>query len=102
MQNISEIRELIDELDAKIHDYNDTTTWSKSNASESLFPWIVEQGPKIIDSWRELAALIRLMPGDDLMGLVAKLEQIQMLVANQEVLQLAIKLNRKPEPVREE
>jgi hypothetical protein len=97
MQNISEIRQIIDELEIKIESYGDKTVWQKTNSSD-WYTFIIESGPKIIQSWRELAALIGLTPGDQLLELQAKLESIQSMVANQEVMQLAMKLNRKAPP----
>jgi hypothetical protein len=97
MQNISEIKVLIDEMEMKIESYGDKTVWQKSNSSD-WYTFIVESGPKIIQSWRELAALVRLTPGDQLLELIAKLESIQAMVANQDVMQLAVKLNRSVAP----
>jgi hypothetical protein len=97
MQNISEIKTLIDEMEMKIESYSDKSVWQKSNSGD-WYTFIIENGPKIIASWRELAALIRLTPGDQLLELIAKLEQIQEMVANQDVMHLAIKLNRHVAP----
>jgi hypothetical protein len=94
MQNISEIRILIDEMENKIDSYGDKTVWQKSNSGD-WYTFVIESGPKIIESWRQIAALISLMPGDQLLDLATKLESIQLMVANQEVMQLAIKLNRR-------
>jgi hypothetical protein len=93
MQNISEIKMLIDEMEHKINSYGDKTVWQKSNSSD-WYTFVTESGPKIIESWRELAALVRLTPGDQLLELVAKLESIQAMVANADVMQLAMKLNQ--------
>jgi hypothetical protein len=97
MQNISEIKILIDDMEAKIESYGDKTVWQKSNSSD-WYTFVVENGPRIIQSWRELAALVRLTPGDQLLELISKLENIQAMVANQDVMQLAIKLNRSVAP----
>jgi hypothetical protein len=97
MQNISEIKILIDEMETKIDSYGDKTIWQKSNSSD-WYTFIVESGPRIIQSWRELAAIVRLTPGDQLIELLAKLESIQAMVANQDVMQLAMKLNRNVVP----
>jgi len=94
MQNISEVAQIIDDLERKLEEYSDKTLWKQSNSTD-WHTWILSEGPKIVDSWRELAALIRLTPGDELLALMAKLEQIQTMVANQDVMQLAMKLNRK-------
>jgi hypothetical protein len=101
MQNISEVRMLVDEMERRIESYGDRTVWQKSDTTD-WFTFIIEEGPRIIQSWRELAALIGLTPGDQLLTLQAKLESIQEMVANAEVMQLAIKLNRKAEPKTDE
>jgi hypothetical protein len=97
MQNISEVARIIDDLERKLEEYADKTLWKQTNSTD-WHTWIISEGPKIVDSWRELAALIRLTPGDQLLELIAKLEQIQVMVANQDVMQLAMKLNRKVAP----
>jgi hypothetical protein len=94
MQNISEVREIIDELETRIETYGDKAVWQKSSQTD-WYTFIVEKGPKLIQSWRELAALVGLTPGDQLIELQAKLESIQQMVSNQEVMQLALKLNKK-------
>jgi hypothetical protein len=93
MQNITEVREIIDELEDRIESYGDKAVWQKSSTTD-WFTFITEKGPRIVESWRSLAALISLTPGDQLIELQAKLESIQQMVSNQEVMQLAIKLNR--------
>lgn len=94
MKSIAEVGALIDELEAKLESYSDKTVWQKSNVSE-WYPWILEEGPKIIESWRELAALIKLTTGDQLIDLMNRWESIQKLAADQEVLSLAVKFNRR-------
>lgn len=94
MQNIAEIKELIDELEAKIESYSDKTLWQKSNVTE-WYPWILSEGPKIIQSWREIAGMISLMKGDQLLELIAKWEQMLALINQTETLELALKYGRK-------
>jgi hypothetical protein len=101
MQNISEIRNLIDEMEAKIDSYGDKTVWQKSNSGD-WYTFVTEHGPKIIASWREIAGLISLCSGEQLLELMAKWENIQLLVQNQEVLQLAMKFKRNVAPPNSE
>jgi hypothetical protein len=96
MQSISEVRQIIDELETRIEHYGDRTLWQKSNQTD-WYEFIIANGPKIVASWRELAALIGLTPGDQLLELQARWENIQSMVANQEVLAIAMKYNRKNE-----
>jgi hypothetical protein len=94
MQNITEVARIIDDLERKLEEYADKTLWKQTNSNDWQ-SWILTEGPKIVDSWRELAALIRLTPGDQLLELIAKLENIRAMVANQDVMHLAMKLNQK-------
>jgi hypothetical protein len=97
MQNISEVTIIIDDLERKLAEYSDKTLWKQSNSTD-WHTWILTEGPKIVDSWRELAALIRLTPGDQLLELISKLESIRAMVSNQDVMHLAMKLNSKVGP----
>jgi hypothetical protein len=90
MQNISEVKDLIDELENRIESYGDRSVWQKSNQTD-WYTFIIEKGPKIVASWRELASLISLTPGDQLIELQRKWENIQQLMTNQEVLGIAMK-----------
>lgn len=94
MQHIAEVREIIDELEAKLESYTDKTLWQKSNVSE-WYPWILEEGPKIIASWRELAGMVSLMNGDQLLDLLNKWEQMLMMINQEETLALALKFKRR-------
>jgi hypothetical protein len=100
MQNISEVAIIIDNLENKINEYSDKTMWKASNSTD-WHTWMLSEGPKIVESWRELAALIRLTPGDELMALMARLDNIKAMVANQDVMNLAMKLNKSAAPPSE-
>jgi hypothetical protein len=94
MQNIAEVSAIIDELEIKIEEYSDRTLWQRSNTTD-WFTFIIDKGPKIVASWRELAGLIGLTKGDQLLELIAKWESIQALMQNQDVMQLAMKYSKK-------
>jgi hypothetical protein len=97
MKDLIEVRQIIDELDDRIKSYGDKAVWMKSSQTD-WFTFIVEKGPKIVDSWRELSALIQLTPGDQLIALQNRLDMFQQMAANPEVMELAIRLNRKVVP----
>jgi hypothetical protein len=101
MLKISEVREIIDELEQRISSYSDKSVWQKTSQTD-WYTFIIDKGPKIVDSWRELAALISLTSGDQLLELQAKWEMFQNLTSNPEVLQLALKFKRTDAPPKGE
>ncbi|HSY77543.1 MAG TPA: hypothetical protein VK890_11835, partial [Bacteroidia bacterium] len=78
---------------AKIESYTDASLWQKTDVT-SLYPWIIDEGPKVIASWRELAALISLMNVDQYEQLVTKWEQMLALLAQSDTLELAMKFKK--------
>jgi hypothetical protein len=102
MLAISEITPIIDALEERLEAYSDKTMWKTSANQSDWQTWILTEGPKIVQSWRELASLISLTPGDQLIELQNKWESIQGLMQNSEVLAIALKYQRKQGPAAHE
>jgi hypothetical protein len=97
MQNISEVQTIIDELETRINAYSDKAVWQKSNTTD-WYTFIIEKGPIIVHSWRELAGMISLASGDQLLKLQAEWDQMFMLLEKSEALSIAMKFKSKREP----
>jgi hypothetical protein len=100
MQNISEVKDLIDELENRIESYGDKSVWQKSNQTD-WYTFIIEKGPKIVASWREIAGMISLTSGDQLLELQAKWEQMLLLINQSETLGIAMKFKKSGAPQKE-
>lgn len=94
INSITEVRPIIDEFESRLEQYTTKPGWQKSSL-ELWQNFLVIEGPKIIDSWRELAGLISLLPEDELNKVIVKWDQILQLLNSEETLFLALKHRKK-------
>jgi hypothetical protein len=94
MANITETSTIIDEFERRLERYGERNTWQKASF-EDWNPWLLTEGPKIIQAWREIAFLIKSISSEELLRAQEKWAQALDFNKDSELMQLAAKFARK-------
>ena len=89
-----EVNELIDEFDRRLSQFPDKSTWQKTNMAD-WYPWLIEEGPRIIQAYRMMAGILSLVPKSDLERFQYKWDQMLELINSDETFLLAMKYRGK-------
>ena len=89
-----EMQELIDEFDRRLLMFPDKSTWQKTNMAD-WYPFLIDNGPIIIQEFRKMVGILSLIPKDDLERIQYKWAQMCDLIDNDETFQLALKFKKK-------
>jgi hypothetical protein len=85
---------IIDELDARLGIFTDKSEWNKTNMAD-WYPWLIEEGPRIVQTWREMMGILSLLPENEFSKYLEKWDKTLDLIDNDETFRLALKYKRK-------
>jgi hypothetical protein len=89
-----EAMDIIDEFERRLDEFPDKSEWQKTNMA-GWYPWLIEEGPRIVYAYRELTGILSLVEPGQLQVYVDRWKHMLDLIDENEAFELAIKLKKK-------